>query len=197
MRTALLVLAVVGSTTAALGMEGLAESGTVVGTVVAQGARSSADVVVSLQTPGVTATAPKQPIEMDQKGMLFIPRVLAVVKGTTVRFLNSDATPHNVFSPQGKYNLGTWPKGETREYKFDKPGVYTQLCRVHPEMEAFVVVLETPYFATTDSAGRFAIKDVPSGKYAVVTWGNRLKKAEQAIVVETGKEVSVALTLTR
>jgi plastocyanin len=180
-----------------LARAGGADNGTVTGTVVAKGVRTSADIVVSLQAPGLTVTPPKQPITMDQKGMLFLPSVLPVVKGTAVRFLNSDPLPHNVFSPEGKYNLGTWPQGEAREFKFDKPGVYTQLCRVHPEMEAFVVVLETPYFATTDQAGRFEIKAVPPGAYTLVTWGKKLKKTEQPVTVESGKTVSVSLTLGR
>ncbi len=171
-----------------------ADTGTVAGTVTAKGLRTNADIVVSLQAPGLKPTPPAKPIEMDQKGMLFLPHVLPVVLGTTVRFLNSDPTPHNVFSPEGKYNLGTWPQGQTKEYKFDKPGVYTQLCRVHPEMEAFIVVLETPYFAVTDKSGRFEIKDVPPGKYTLATWGNRLKKTEQAVAVESGKTTTVSIS---
>jgi plastocyanin len=172
-------------------------TGAVTGTVTATGVRSSADVVVSLQATGVTVTAPSQPIEMDQKRMLFIPHVLPVVTGTTVAFLNSDPVPHNVFSPQGKYNLGSWPTGESRSYTFDKPGVYTQLCRVHPEMEAFVVVLDTPHFATTDSAGRYEIKGVPAGTYTLIAWGPRLKEVEQSVTVAGGQSVSVNLAMSR
>jgi plastocyanin len=197
MRTKVLAVATLISAVVLLARAGGADNGTVTGTVVAKGVRTSADIVVSLQAPGLTVTPPKQPIQMDQKGMLFLPSVLPVVKGTAVSFLNSDPVPHNVFSPEGKYNLGTWPQGEAREFKFDKPGVYTQLCRVHPEMEAFVVVLETPYFAATDQAGRFEIKGVPPGAYTLVTWGKKLKKAEQTVTVESGKTVSVNLTLSR
>ena len=132
---------------------------------------------------------------MDQKGMTFIPHVLPVVKGTTVKFLNSDPYAHNVFSPEGKYNLGTWPTGQTRDHKFDKPGVYTQLCRVHPEMEAFIVVLDTPYFTVTDKTGKYTIKGVPAGKYTLVAWSEKLKEGKQAVTVENGKSVTVDLTL--
>jgi len=172
-----------------------AEGGAVIGTVTAKGLRSSADIVVSLQAPGLSVTPPSEPAEMDQKGMLFIPHVLPVVKGTTVKFLNSDPYAHNVFSPEGHYNLGTWPTGQTRDHKFDKPGVYTQLCRVHPEMEAFIVVLETPYFAVTDKAGQFAIKGVLAGKYTLVAWSEKLKQVEQTVTVEDGKTVTVDVTL--
>jgi plastocyanin len=184
---------------AALGLAPLtgADTGSVTGTITAKGLRSSSDIVVSLQAPGLSVTPPTKAVEMDQKGMLFIPHVLPIVKGTTVKFLNSDPYAHNVFSPEGKYNLGTWPTGQTRDHKFDKPGVYTQLCRVHPEMEAFIVVLDTPYFAVTDKAGNFAIKGVPAGKYTLVAWSEKLKKAEQAVTVESGKSAIVDVTLSK
>jgi len=174
-----------------------AEVGSVSGTVVAKSMRTNAGVVVSLTAPSLAVTPPKQSVEMDQKQMQFIPHVLPVVTGTTVRFLNSDSVPHNVFSPEGKYNLGTWPTGQAREYKFGKPGAYTQLCRVHPEMEGFVVVLDTPYFAATDASGRFEIKGVAPGAYKLVAWSERLKPVQQEVTVEGGKALTVDLTLTR
>ena len=91
---------------------------------------------------------------MDQKNLAFVPHVLPVVVGTTVDFLNSDQVLHNVFTPDkcaGKFNLGTWPKGETRSVKFDQTGCSpVMLCNVHPEMEGFVVVLQNPYAGVTD-----------------------------------------------
>lgn len=174
-----------------------AESGAVAGTVLAKGLRTNAGVVVSLVAPGLAVAPPNQPAEMDQKQMQFLPHVLPVVTGTSVRFLNSDPVPHNVFSPEGKYNLGTWPTGQGRDYKFDKPGVYTQLCRVHPEMEGFVVVLDTPHFAVTDASGRFEIKGVPPGKYKLVAWSEKLKSVQQEVTAESGKTLTVDLTLTR
>ena len=173
------------------------QTGAVSGSVTAKGLRTNAGVVVSLQAPETTVTPPAKPLEMDQKGMVFAPHVMAVVRGTRVQFLNSDAVAHNVFSPEGKYNLGTWPQGESREHAFDKPGVYTQLCRVHPEMEAFVVVLDTPYFAVTDKAGAFEIKDVPAGTYTLTAWSEKLKSSKQEVTVESGKPTLVELTLTR
>jgi len=174
-----------------------ADAGSVTGTVTAKGLRSSEDIVISLQAPGLSVTPPTKAPEMDQKGMVFIPHVLPIVKGTTVKFLNSDPYAHNVFSPEGKYNLGTWPMGETRDHTFDNTGVFTQLCRVHPEMEAFIVVLDTPYFAVTDKAGHFSIKGVPAGKYTLVAWSEKLKKAEQAVTVESGKPATVDITLSK
>lgn len=197
MQTRLAALVVIAMAIPLLTAVTAADTGTVAGTVVAKGVRTSGDIVVRLEAPGVTVTPPKNPIEMDQKGMMFLPFVLPVIKGTTVKFLNSDPVPHNVFSPEGKYNLGTWPQGQTREQTFDKPGVYTQLCRVHPEMVAHIVVVETPYFATTNKAGQFEIKDVPAGRYTLIAWGDRLKKVEQPVAVEGGKTATVNITMSR
>jgi plastocyanin len=181
----------------AAGLAAAAEPGSVAGTITAKGLRTSAGIVVSLQGSGVAATPAQKPVEMDQRNMQFLPHVVAVTKGTTVHFLNSDPVAHNVFSPEGKYNLGTWPQGQARDHVFDKPGVYTQLCRVHPEMEGYVVVLDTPYFAVTDAAGKFDVKGVAPGKYKLHAWSEKLKAADQEVTVEAGKAATVELTLSR
>ena len=88
--------------------------------------------------------------------------------GTTVDFLNSDSVLHNVFTPEacaGTFNLGTWPQGETKSLTFNKACFAVLLCRVHPEMEAFVVAVPTPYFATAQADGSYRIPDVPDGSY--------------------------------
>jgi plastocyanin len=184
---------------AALGTAEAAGQGTggVQGTVTVTGGRTNADVVVSLAKEGLPLSPPRAPLEIDQKGLKFTPHVLAVVRGTTIRFLNNDNEDHNVYSPEGGYNLGTWPPGQTRDQVFDKTGVYTQLCRVHPDMEAFIVVLDTPYFAVTDAAGTFTIANVPPGSYTLTTWGKRLKKVERPVTVAAGAPARVDLTLTR
>lgn len=194
------ILFVVGSLTAGLvalggGRGRAAEDGSVLGTVTARGLPSNADVVVSLLAPGLSVTPPARPVEMDQKGKVFIPHVLPVTRGTTVRFLNSDPFAHNVFSPEGRYDLGSWQQGEVRDHTFTKVGVYTQLCRIHPEMEAFVIVLDTPYFAKTDQTGAFQIRGVPAGRYTLVAWSEKLKELKQPITVEAGKPTTVRLVL--
>jgi plastocyanin len=175
--------------------------GTISGTVKVTGVASNADVVVYVQqAPGTFPTG--KPAEMDQRKMQFIPHVLPVVAGTTVKFLNSDPTPHNVFSPDiEKYNLGTWPQGQTKDYVFTKctkfPCVYTQLCRVHPEMEGYVVVLQNPFFAVSDKDGKYEIRDVPPGSYTLGVWHARAKAQPKPVTVDAAKAAAVDFTLTR
>ncbi len=137
-------------------------------------------VVFIAEAPG-SFPAGSEHLVMDQKKMTFLPHVLPILVGTAVDFVNSDSVGHNVFSPDNEsYNLGTWPKGERRSYTYKKVGVYTQLCSIHPEMEAFILVLQNPYFAMTKADGHFSIPNVPPGHYVLKVWGEKLKKADKA-----------------
>jgi hypothetical protein len=109
---------------------------------------------------------------IDQRDMKFVPRVLPVAVGTTVEFPNNDKTFHNVFSTSEakKFDLGLYPSGESRSMTFDKPGVVKILCNVHPNMEAYVIVKEHPYFAVVDARGNYRINGVPLGNYRVEVW---------------------------
>jgi plastocyanin len=152
----------------------------------------SGESVVYVDTiAGKTFPAPSAHPVMDQKGLLFNPHILAVEVGTTVDFLNSDKVAHNVFWPSlmqggkklpGK-NLGTWPTGEKRSFKFDQPGVASLLCNVHPEMAGYIVVAPTPYHATTDKSGNYKIENVPDGQYNVVAWHEGAKNSTKAVAV--------------
>ena len=165
-------------------------AGEIHGKVACKGVKDSADAVVYVAAiPGKTFPAPAEHAKVDQLNLVFHPHVLAVLAGTTVYFLNSDAVLHNVFSPDAcadKFNLGTWPKGQTRSYTFKKECVASLLCKVHPEMEAFVVVASTPYFAVTKADGSYAIANVPDGTYTVKVWHPKLKGTEKAVNVAGG-----------
>jgi plastocyanin len=140
---------------------------------------------------GKTFPTPAEHPVIDQKGLLFQPHIMVVLAGTTVDFLNSDKVAHNVFWPSimqgtkklpGK-NLGTWPQGEKRPFKFDQPGVAALLCNVHPEMAGYIVVSPTPYYATTDKSGNYKIDNVPDGQYSVVAWHEGAKNQSKPVAV--------------
>jgi plastocyanin len=151
--------------------------------------------------PGKTFPAPDKHVVMDQKGLTFQPHILAVQQGGTVEFLNSDTVAHNVFwtgisgNKKLGHNMGTWPKGEKKPFKFDQPGVTPLLCNVHPEMSGYIVVAPTPYFAESDASGNFKVAGVPDGKYTVTAWQEGAKV--QSKPVSVAGETSADFTLTK
>jgi plastocyanin len=179
------------------------QAGEIKGKVTAQGMRSAKNIAVYVEAiPGKTFTPPSKHVVMDQRHLEFVPHVLVVLKGTTVDFVNSDATLHNVFWPsiggnkKLARNLGTWPQGQHKSFTFDNLGAAPLLCNVHPEMSGYVIVVPTPYFAVTDSAGDYVIKDVPPGKYTLKTWSEEGKPATEPVDV-SGASTTANLTVKR
>lgn len=181
-----------------LGVAVPALAGEIHGKVTAKGVKDSADAVVYVvSVPGKTFAAPKDHVKMDQANLVFLPRVLPVLTGTTVDFLNSDAVLHNVFSPDacaGKFNLGTWPKGEVRSFTFKSECVAHLLCKVHPEMEGFVLAVPTPYYVVTKADGMYRIPDLPDGSYTVRVWHPKLKPTEKTVTVASAAQLDFELT---
>ncbi len=171
-------------------------AGDIKGKVKAKGVKNSGDAIVYIdKIPGKKFDAPKEHIKMDQKKLVFHPHVLPVLAGTTVDFLNDDDVLHNVYSPDQcaeKFNLGTWPKGQIRTYTYKNAGCAPViLCNVHPEMEAYVLVTETPYFAVSDKDGNYEIKNVPAGKFTVKIWHEKLKGSSQEVTVPESGNVEM------
>jgi plastocyanin len=170
-----------------------AASATVRGAVTADALATPGDIVVSLEAPGLEFEAPAGFVRIDNVNFLFVPRVLAIVPGTTVRWVNGDPEPQNVYSPEGRYNLGNLMPGEWGEHRFDEPGAYTQLCRIHPDGLGFVVVVATPYYDVTDAEGHFEIGDVAPGHYELVAWSEELDPLTQEIDVAPGQTLTLSL----
>ncbi|MFZ5475911.1 MAG: carboxypeptidase regulatory-like domain-containing protein [Myxococcota bacterium] len=169
-------------------------TGKVVGTVDVAVAKHKANTVVYVKA-GDKGPATKKTATMDQNGLVFVPRVLPVQVGWTVDFTNSDPVGHNVFTMDGeKYDLGTWPKGEKRSYTFQKAGAYRQLCKVHDDMIATVLVLDTARFAVSDKEGRFAL-DLPPGQYTLGVWHEKLGAADVPVTVVAGQSATVTIPL--
>ena len=169
-------------------------AGDIHGKVTAKGLRDSSNAVVFIDNvPGKTFAPPALHARMNQKGLQFLPHVLPVLIGTTVDFLNSDSVLHNVFSPDAcadRFNLGSWSQGQTKSFTFKKECFADLLCKVHPEMEGFVAVLPTPYFAVTSPDGSYQILNVPDGTYRVKVWHPTLKPAQKIVVVKGATEAS-------
>lgn len=146
--------------------------------------------VVYLESATPAAPADKT-VVVDQKGLLFQPHVIVVQVGTTVEFLNSDQVQHNVFWPsisgdkKKSHNMGTWPQGQKKPFKFTEPGVVSLLCNVHPEMAGYIVVVPDSHFAESAADGTFTIANVPDGQYTVTAW-HEGKKVQSKKITVTG-----------
>jgi len=193
---------------------GLALAGKIKGTVKVKGLRSPANVLVYLtKAPSGSMDLSKTNFVMDQRNLEFIPHVLPVLVGSTVRFPNNDQVDHNIFSMSRtkKFNLGSYKPGDSKAVLFDKPGIVEVRCDVHAEMAAYILVMKNPYFAVTDKKGNFQIPDASylqqvgledladlvAGKYFIKTWHEKLKTQKKAITISEDGNVAIQLNLKR
>lgn len=157
------------------------------------GDRPTADVVVWLDSQNAPEAATQPTLVLDQRNLKFSPRVLAIRVGSTVEFPNNDRVFHNVFSFHNgqRFDLGLYPVGAVKRLRFDQPGVSRVFCNIHPQMAAYIVVVDTPYFTVSDEAGRFTFNNVPAGTYTYHAWraGGPALNGSVAIEAETVLEV--------
>jgi plastocyanin len=172
--------------TVAVVMGVTASAGTISGKVTGV---SGASVVYVEAIAGKTFPAPAEQPVVAQRRLMFQPHILPVQQGSTVEFLNSDGVAHNVFWPSVggnkklAHNLGTWPQNEKRAFKFDAVGAVPLLCNVHPEMNGYIVVVPTPYFALTSESGEYKIENVPDGSYSLAAWHEGIKNQSKHVDV--------------
>jgi len=119
---------------------------------------------------------------MLQKDKTFSPHVLAVAAGSVVDFPNADPIFHNAFSSYSGqvFDIGLYPPGTTRSLRFAREGVVRVFCNIHAAMSAVIVVVGSPYFATTKRDGAFEISDVPPGDYDLTVFHERASEATLA-----------------
>ncbi len=170
-----------------------ANSGSIKGKVRLEGRKNYSSVLVYIEKVNGKFAPPKKHLVMDQKNLMFHPKILPILVGTTVDFLNSDSVLHNVFTPTecaGSFNLGTWPTGEIRSHTFNDANCFvTILCDVHPDMQAWIAVLQNPYFVKTTQKGDFEIKDIPEGKYELKVWYPFYKTVSSEIEIKAGSSI--------
>ena len=176
-----------------------AQAGDIKGKVKLAGTKSSAEVLVYIEHIDGKFIPTDKHVVMDQKDLMFHPKVLPILAGTTVDFLNSDSVFHNVFTPTecaGSFNLGTWPTGEIRSHTFNDAICFvTILCDVHPDMQAWIAVLQNPYFVQTNKYGEFEIKNIPTGKYVLKVWYPFYKTATSQIEIKGSSLVTKNFSL--
>jgi len=133
--------------------------------------------------------------EVTQKDLTFVPAILPIQVGTTVEFPNLDDTYHNIFSysPAKRFDLGRY-RPEERPIPsviFDKPGLITLRCDIHEHMRGLILIVNTPYFVMSDSAGHFRLDGLPAGHYTLKAWIDSRTTREKSIDLKSGQTLHV------
>ena len=141
-----------------------------------------------------TSAAPTTPVEFDQQDCHYTTHVLAFRAGQDVKISNSDPFSHNIH-PLAKVNrewnriqlAGTPPFS----YSYENEEFISVKCNIHAWMQGYFVVLKTKHFAVTGGTGRFALTDLPAGKYTVTAWHEVYGTRSREITVASGQTLSV------
>lgn len=135
---------------------------------------------------------------IDQVNKEFVPLVSVVQAGTAITFPNKDNIRHHVysFSAPKVFDLKLYSGVPASPVVFDKPGLVVLGCNIHDWMVAYLLVVDTPYFAKSDEKGGAQIDDVPAGEYEIRAWHPRLQGAFPVQKTKAGESVNLRLPLT-
>jgi plastocyanin len=156
------------------------------------------DVLVYVKS-GVSGTypAPTEAVELDQKGCMYSPHVVALQVGQPLKIKNNDETLHNIHprpTVNQEFNIGQPRKGMESTKTFDKKEPWIPVgCDVHPWMRSYIAVLDNPFFAVTDENGKYTIKGLPAGEYEVEAIHEKLNKQTGKITVKDGESATLDL----
>lgn len=155
------------------------------------------NVVVYLKGAAYRGPLPVTRGEIRQENESFVPRVLAITRGSTVDFPNGDPFFHNVFSlsSAATFDLGRYPSGRSQSWRFQKPGLVKVYCHIHSQMNASILVLDHPYFTVPALDGTFTLPNVPPGDYTVAGWHERVGERTGRVHVAPGEPASIDLSL--
>ena len=174
-------------------------AGGISGSVHTRGVKNPTDVIVYVEKVEGQFQSPKATVPIDQIKRTYVPHVLAVLVGSEVEFRNSDNDLHNIHARQGGrkiFNFGIPFQQKVRK-ALKQEGIVTLLCDVHPEMSAFVVVTQNPFFTKPDEKGNYTIANIPPGTYTLKTWHENLKPETKEIKVSEGGNVRADFELRR
>ena len=136
-------------------------------------------------------------VTIAQKDEAFVPRVVAITRGSMIDFPNSDPFFHNVFSLSrgANFDLGRYPRGESRSRRFPNAGLVKVYCHIHSHMTASIMVFDHHYFRIPAGDGAFTLDDVPAGSYQISAWHERIGESINTVRVEPGRAARVDFAL--
>lgn len=133
--------------------------------------------------------------QMDQKNRVFVPHILPIQTGTWVEFPNSDDIRHQVYSlsPAKKFQLPLYKGKPAFPLQFTQPGVVALGCNIHESMSAYIVVVDTPFFAKTE-AGKASFANLAPGRYTVKVWYPEMREEPKPQVLTVGADDKLSLS---
>jgi plastocyanin len=155
------------------------------------------NVVIYLKNVTFKGALPVSRQEIRQEHEAFVPRVVAVTRGSTIDFPNGDPFFHNVFSlsSASTFDLGRYPMGREKSTTLPNAGLVKVYCHIHSQMSASILVLDHPYFTMPELDGSFTIPNVPAGTYTIVGWHERIGERTSTVQVTAGSSSSIEMSL--
>jgi plastocyanin len=143
-----------------------------------------ANVFVYLKEAPKSSGASKAPAVLDQEECQYVPHVVALQTGESLKIKSSDPMLHNVDIAEHEPPINVAYTGQQEhDFPFNKAGFYKVKCDVHPWMTSWVGVFDSPCYAVTGEDGTFKITGVPPGSYTLVAWQEKFGEQKQAITV--------------
>ena len=155
------------------------------------------NVVVYIKDAVFAGSLATSRTEIRQEHETFLPRTVAITRGSSVDFPNGDPFFHSVFSLSraANFNLGRFERGQSRSREFTKAGTVKVYCDIHSHMSATILVFDHPYFTIPELDGSFELPAVPVGQYTLVGWHERVGERSERIRVEAGKATSIDMNV--
>src|SRR5216117_1036256 len=166
-------------------------------TLLEKGGKAPADLGAAVVYLDGGATAQPVTVDIAINDKEYVPRVVVVPVGSTVRFPNHDPFDHNVFSASGPdpFDLGQYGRGEAKTWTFRSPGLVRVFCNIHPRMVAFVQVMAGRHFTQPAADGSFEISPVPPGTWVLHAWHERSPEVTQTVSATTAGASGIELAL--
>lgn len=162
-------------------------------------AAEASEAVIYFRPKAPLPLPPGKALTMVTRRKQFVPRVLTVTAGDTVRFPNEDPILHNAFSTSAgnSFDTGQYGRGDGKAQLFDKPGLVRVYCNVHHSMFGFILVLDTPFHTRSDGAGKFRLADLPEGEGELVVFHDRGAPLKQTLVISRNSTIDLRLDLNK
>ena len=169
------------------------KAGSIKGKIGMPGATNLENFVVYVDGIKGTFPVPAKRPEMNHLNLQFVPRNIAVLKGTTVDFPNSDNVLHSAFSisPSNPFELGIYGKGHEKFVTFKNSGLVELFCHIHSHMHAYVLALDNPFFSMTAKDGGYMISNLPNGTHTVKAWAGPSDTMEKTVTINGEETVSL------